>query len=128
MDARGVCRRREQRRLKVIGFVLPHLQSQSRNDDEDENDDAMKTLLAELILATKNKRKDSIIGVRTLGGHSAYGKSASGRGAISDGQVGNRAGVAAWLAQSDYVDKDKKEKNKNGSGDDDVSDDDDDET
>ena len=57
MDARDVCATAaRRRRLEVIGFVLPHLQSQSRNDDdEDENDDAMKTLLAELILATKEQ-------------------------------------------------------------------------
>ena len=54
-------------------------------------------------------------------------KEASERqGAIADGQVGNRAGVAAWLAQSDEGDKGKKKKNKNKNGSkDDMSDDDD---
>ena len=131
MDARDVCATAaRRRRLEVIGFVLPHLQSHSRNDDdEDENDDAMKTLLAELILATKEQNaKTRLLAYELLVDipRRMEKESSERHGAISDGQVGNRAGVAAWLAQSDYVDKHKKKKNKSGSDDDDVTDDDDD--
>ena len=102
MDARDVCATAaRRRRLEVIGFVLPHLQIHAGNGndvcDEDDNDNAMKTLLSELILAT-TKRKTHC-GVRTLGGHSARMENERRNGAISDGQVGNRASVAAWLAK-----------------------------
>jgi ribosomal RNA-processing protein 12 len=133
MDAGDVCATAaRRRRLEVIGFVLPHLQSHAGNeDDEDDNDDAMKTLLAELILATKEQNaKTRLLAYQLLVDiPRRMEKEASERqGAIADGQVGNRAGVAAWLAQSDDGDKikKKKNKNKNGSGDDGMSDDDDD--
>ena len=134
MDAGDTCATAaRRRRLEVIGFVLPHLQSHAGNgndeDDEDDNDDAMKTLLAELILATKEQNaKTRLLAYQLLVDiPRRMEKEASERqGAIADGQVGNRAGVAAWLAQSDEGDKGKKKKNKNKNGSkDDMSDDDD---
>ena len=134
MDAGDTCATAaRRRRLEVIGFVLPHLQSHAGNGndegDEDDNDDAMKTLLAELILATKEQNaKTRLLAYQLLVDiPRRMEKEASERqGAIADGQVGNRAGVAAWLAQSDEGDKGKKKKNKNKNGSkDDMSDDDD---
>ena len=66
-------------------------------DDEDDNDDAMKTLLAELILATKEQNaKTRLLAYQLLVDiPRRMEKEASERqGAIADGQVGNRAGVA----------------------------------
>jgi ribosomal RNA-processing protein 12 len=144
MDAGDVCvTAARRRRLEVIGYVLPYLQSHENvatvasddnDDDENENeanDDAIKSLLAELILATKEQNaKTRLLAYQLLVDiPRRMEKEASERhGAIADKQVGNRAGVAAWLAQSNE-DENVKKKNKKKKGDDesgDFSDDDED--